>query len=144
MEIEGRIILDLPMQQGTSKAGNPWKKKEWVLETLTSQYPRKIKFHVFGDRADTMIFEVGKDYSISVDLESREFNGRWYTDVSAYSMRELGATRGPGDGYPPAPGMQTAPGGFAPAPAPAPAVGPAPAASPTFTSGGNDAEDLPF
>lgn len=29
MEIEGKIILDLGMQQGTSKAGRDWKKKKW-------------------------------------------------------------------------------------------------------------------
>lgn len=88
MEIEGKIIMDLPMQSGTSKAGNPWKKKEWVLETLGT-YPRKVKFHIFGDKADTIRLEVGKDYVLSCDVESREFNGRWYTDVSVYAARDM-------------------------------------------------------
>ncbi len=87
MEIEGRIILDLPLQTGTSKAGKPWKKKEWVLETFGS-YPRKVKFHIFGDRVDTIRLEPGKDYVLSFDLESREFNGKWYTDVSVYQARD--------------------------------------------------------
>ena len=56
MEIEGRIILDLPLQTGTPKAGKPRKKKEWVLETFGS-YPRKVKFHIFGDRVDTIRLE---------------------------------------------------------------------------------------
>ncbi|MDE7096060.1 MAG: DUF3127 domain-containing protein, partial [Muribaculaceae bacterium] len=86
MEIEGKIILDLGMQSGMSKAGREWKKKEWVLETF-GQYPRKVKFHVFGDKADTMGIEVGNSYILSVDLESREFNDRWYTDVSCYAAR---------------------------------------------------------
>lgn len=89
MEIKGKIILDLPEQGGVSKAGNNWKKKEWVLETY-SQYPKKVKFTVFGeDRISRNQFEVGKDYSISVDVESREFNGRWYTDVNVYQSRPL-------------------------------------------------------
>lgn len=87
MEIEGKIILDLPLQSGTSKAGNPWKKKEWVLETFGT-YPRKVKFHVFGDRVDNIRLECGKDYVLSFDLESREFNGRWYTDVNVYAARD--------------------------------------------------------
>ena len=58
MEIEGKIILDLGMQSGVSKAGNQWKKKEYVLETF-GQYPRKVKFTVFGDRVDTIDIQVG-------------------------------------------------------------------------------------
>lgn len=88
MDIEGRIIFDLGFTSGTSKAGNPWKKREMVLET-TGTYPRKVKFHIFGDRADTIRLEVGKDYILSFDLESREFNGKWYTDVSVYRASDI-------------------------------------------------------
>lgn len=97
MEIEGKIIQELPMQSGTSKAGNPWKKREWVLETFGT-YPRKVKFHVFGDRGDSIGIEVGNSYVLSFDLESREFNGRWYTDVSVYQARPM-TQQVPG-GYP--------------------------------------------
>ena len=84
MDIEGRIIMDLGIQSGTSKAGNPWKKREMVLETF-GQYPRKVKFTIFGDtRVDTINPEIGKDYVLSFDLESREFNGKWYTDVTVF------------------------------------------------------------
>lgn len=145
MELNGKIIMDLPMQTGTSKAGNPWKKKEWVLETFGT-YPRKVKFHIFGDRADTIKFELGKNYTVSFDLESREFNGRWYTDVSVFAARDY-VDPGAPQGYP-APGMgYGAPqGGFdqpmAPS-APAQPFGAAP--QPTFTPSANGAEeDLPF
>ena len=145
MEIEGRIVQDLPLQSGTSKAGNPWKKKEWVLETFGS-YPRKVKFHVFGDRVDTLRIENGKDYVLSFDLESREFNGRWYTDVSVYAARERqseapagGVMNNPGYGVPPQqPVGQPAYG--------APGMGvPGMGAAPTFDPApGNVDEDLPF
>lgn len=88
MEIEGKIIQFIGEQSGTSKAGNPWKKKEWVLETF-GNYPRKVKFHIFGDKADTINLELGKDYVLSFDLESREFNGRWYTDVSVFRAQDF-------------------------------------------------------
>ncbi|MCH5237825.1 MAG: DUF3127 domain-containing protein [Muribaculaceae bacterium] len=92
MEIEGKIINFLGEQSGTSKAGNLWKKKEYVLETF-GNYPRKVKFHIFGDRADTILLEPGRDYVLSFDLESREFNGRWYTDVSVYGARDYVANQ---------------------------------------------------
>lgn len=91
MEIEGKIIAKLPLQQGTSKAGNPWKKQEYVLETFGA-YPRKVKFDFFGDRADSNQLEIGKTYKVQYDIESREFNGRWYTDIRAYASNESGAS----------------------------------------------------
>ena len=88
MDFEGRVIQFLGETTGTSKAGNPWKKKEWVVETF-GQYPRKVKVQCFGDRSDSINLEPGKDYVLSVDLESREFNGRWYTDVSVFRVQEF-------------------------------------------------------
>ena len=87
MDFEAKVIQYLGEQTGTSKAGNPWKKKEWVVETF-GQYPRKVKVQCFGDRSDTLNMEPGRDYVLSVDLESREFNGRWYTDVSVFRVQE--------------------------------------------------------
>lgn len=85
MEIRGIIRAVLPLQQGTSKTGNPWKKQEYVLETQ-EQYPRKVKFDLFGDRVDQFPLQVNEDVVVSFDLESREFNGRWYTDVRGYKV----------------------------------------------------------
>ena len=130
MEIEGRILFDLGIQEGTSKAGKPWKKQEWVLETLDSQYPRKVKFTVFGDmRVDQLKFVVGSDYRVSVDVESREYMGRWYTDVNAYAATPLNAQP---MGAPAAP-EPVAPFGGSPAPAGDP-----------FAGGDNNTDDLPF
>lgn len=87
MEITGKIIFDLQEQSGVSKAGNNWKKHEYVLETQET-YPRKVKFDFFGDKADQYKLSVGKVYTVSFDLESREFNGRWYTDAHAWKAEE--------------------------------------------------------
>ncbi|MDE5888106.1 MAG: DUF3127 domain-containing protein [Muribaculaceae bacterium] len=139
MEIEGRIILDLPLQQGTSKAGNPWKKKEWVLETFGA-YPKKIMFGAFGDRIDTLQIEAGRDYTVSVDIESREFNGRWYTDIRAYAARPY-QTQTPGpEGFPPPPVGEPA----SPYSVGSSSPFPQQPAAPTFTQAPNDSEDLPF
>ncbi len=83
MEIKGKIIQVLPLQEGVSKAGNNWKKQEYVLETQDT-YPRKVKFDFFGERVDQFPLAIGDMVTVSFDLESREFNGRWYTDVRAW------------------------------------------------------------
>ena len=90
MDFEGRVIQFIGETSGTTKAGKPWKKKEWLVETF-GQYPRKVKIQSFNERADSLNIELGKDYILSVDLESREFNGRWYTDVSVFRVQEYNA-----------------------------------------------------
>ena len=136
MDTKGKIIQKLDLQSGTSKAGNAWKKQEYVLETLDS-YPRKVKFDFFGDRADQYPLEVGDVITLSYDIESREFNGRWYTDIRGFkAMKEdpnMAAAPAP---YPPAAGE----------PAPAPAADGMPAPPPAdapFEQGGMG-DDLPF
>ena len=145
MEIEGKVIIDLPLQSGTSKAGNPWKKKEWVIETQ-GNYPKRVKIQAFNANVDNIRLEMGKDYRLSVDLESREFNGRWYTDVSVYRSEEI--MQQPQQGYQqPAyggdvQGAYSQPqGGF---PQGAPQSFGAPAATPFDSAPANSDEDLPF
>ena len=138
MDIKGKIIQKMEPVGGVSKAGNQWKKQEYVLETLDS-YPKKVKFDFFGDRADQYPLEVGDVITLSYDIESREFNGRWYTDIRGFKAVKVDpAAAGAGA---PAP-YPAAAGG--PAPAPAPDAGMAPVADqPPFDQPGAP-DDLPF
>lgn len=87
MEIQGKIVEVLPLQSGTGKAsGKDWSKQEYILETLDSQYPKKICFNLWGDRIGQFNLQVGEDVTVQIDIESREFNGRWYTDVRAWRV----------------------------------------------------------
>lgn len=83
MEVIGKIIVDLGETSGTSKAGREWKKHEYVLETQES-YPKKIHFDFFGERADQYRLYVGQMVKLSFDIDSREYNGRWYTSISGW------------------------------------------------------------
>lgn len=135
MDIEGTIIFDLPMQEGTSKStGNRWVKKEWVLETL-GPYPRKVKFTVFGERrVNDLKFEMGKAYRVSVDAESREYNNRWYTDLMAYACTPI-------EGGMPAMGNE----GLPPMTSEPPTTFGQPAAPiDPFDGSTNETDDLPF
>jgi hypothetical protein len=137
MEVTGKIIVALPEVSGTSRAGNAWKKREYVLETQET-YPRKIHFDFFGERADQFPLNVGDTIKLSFDIESREYNGRWYTGIHGWKS-EPATVAAPAAGYPAA-----APGA-APAFPAAPAYGaaPAPTAFPgAAPSAPND--DLPF
>ncbi len=84
MEITGKIIEILPEKAGQSANGE-WRKQEYILETETS-YPKKICFVVWGDKIEQFNLKKGESVEVSVDLESREYNGRWYTDVKAWKV----------------------------------------------------------
>ena len=84
VEIKGKIIEILPEKSGQSANGE-WRKQEYVLET-DSNYPKKICFMAWGDKIGEFNLKQGEDVEVSVDLESREYNGRWYTDVKAWKV----------------------------------------------------------
>ena len=84
MEIKGKIIEILPEKSGQSANGE-WRKQEYVLET-ESNYPKKVCFMAWGDKIAEFNLKKGEFVEVSVDLESREYNGRWYTDVKAWKV----------------------------------------------------------
>ncbi len=86
MEITGKLIQKLPVKSGVSSSGNNWSKAEFVIETM-DQYPKKVCANLWGDRARALDqFQEGSIITVSFDLESREFNGNWYTDVKAWKV----------------------------------------------------------
>ncbi len=127
MEVKGKIIQKFDLQSGTSKAGNPWKKQNYLLETLDS-FPRKIYFDFFGDRADQFPLNVGDMITLSFDIECREYQGRYYTDIRGWKAEKIDEN---------AAATAAAPVNDAP-----PAPAPAPAADVNFEQTQED--DLPF
>ena len=89
MEISGKIIQVLPEQGGVSKtSGKEWKLQAYVLETQ-EQYPRKVHFEVVGeDRIKANPCQLDDIVTVSFDIESREFNGRWYTSIRAWKIQQ--------------------------------------------------------
>jgi hypothetical protein len=83
MEFEGIVFRKLPEMSGTSTRG-AWKKQDVVFE-LPNEFNRKICVTFFGAKADeATALNEGDSVTVSVNVESREYNGRWYTDVRAW------------------------------------------------------------
>lgn len=89
MEIKGKIIQLLPLQTGMGKKGQ-WKKQDFVIET-PGQYPKKVCLSLWGDKVDQYKVASGDVVTVTVDLESREYNGRWYTEARAWKLEKNGA-----------------------------------------------------
>ena len=84
MELSGKIIQLLPEKSGESARG-PWRKQEYILIT-EDEYPKKVCFVAWSDKIDEFGIKEGEKLIVSIDLESREYNGRWYTDVKAWKV----------------------------------------------------------
>lgn len=140
MELSGKIIQKFPLQSGESKtSGKPWQLQAYLLETQ-EQYARKVYFEIFGEqRIKDNPCEIDDLVTISFDIESREFNGRWYTSIRAWQIKQ---------GIVDNNAQHAAPASAAPQAA-APAAQPMPqAAAPnveTFDpAAGESTDDLPF
>lgn len=84
--IEGKIFAILPETKGMSAKGE-WVSQDFVLKT-EEDYPKNICFTIFGvDKIKEANIRVGDVVSIGVNLESREFKGRWYTSIKAWSVK---------------------------------------------------------
>lgn len=84
--VDGIITNVLPVQSGVGKSsGKEWHKQTAVLQTA-EQYPKSIAFDMFNDRIIPL--QVGQAVHVQISIESREYQGRWYTNVNALSVEQ--------------------------------------------------------
>ena len=84
MQLTAKLVQLLPLQTGNGKNGQ-WKKQDIIVET-DGQYPKKICISIWGEKINESQLKIGNRLKIDFDVESREFNGRWYTDVKAWKL----------------------------------------------------------
>ena len=94
INVTGRVLQILPLQQGTSKAGKPWKSQMFVLET-GGQYSRKVPIKLFGDSVDKFPLQIGQEVTASLDLDGREWEGKWFSEIKAWNIVYAGAQPAP-------------------------------------------------
>lgn len=143
LELEGRIARKLGVQTGTSARG-AWSKQEFVFEYQEGNFPTQVCMNVWGEDKvkDLDKYQVGDKVKVSFNLSSREFNGRWYTDVRAWRIEPAGQQAAQGPDYAASAGAYAAPTG-------AQGVPPVSMDDPYAASAGAysaplDEEDLPF
>lgn len=114
LKITGTVEQLLEEQSGTSQRGE-WRKQDFILD-VPGEYPRKVAITMWGDNIDRFGLQPGQNVSVHIDLQSREYKGRWYTDVKAWRVE----------------------------PAEAPAAGDEPAPLPPLPASSEADDDLPF
>lgn len=87
-ETKGKIVKILEPQTGTSKNGE-WKKQDIVVETAEA-YPKKICFSLWNDKLSQLEgVEVGDEVRVMFNVASREYNNKWYSDITAYQLDNM-------------------------------------------------------
>ncbi|MFI3258722.1 MAG: DUF3127 domain-containing protein [Rikenellaceae bacterium] len=132
MEFQGTVFKIMPEIKGTSARGE-WQRQEVIFEMMDGQYARKVSVTFFNKPTEVAGLKMGEAYNVSFNLESREYNDRWYTDVRAWRVMPVEAQ---------APQPQAQPQSQ-PQAAPAYAA-PQPTYSAPTQSAADDVDDLPF
>lgn len=87
MEFQAQFKMMLPLQQGVSQQGKQWQKREALVTTTSGQYTKDVCLTFFGDKVNLLAqCQPGNTYMFSVDLNSREHNGRWYNDIICWKV----------------------------------------------------------
>jgi hypothetical protein len=93
LEITGKIVKLLDVMGGTSARGE-WKKQSFVIETQET-YPKKVCITCWNEKLnDLSKYSEGQMVKVSFNAESREFQNKWYTDLTAWRIESSSATSG--------------------------------------------------
>jgi len=93
LQITGQVIDILEEAGGEGKNG-PWRKQEFILE-IPGQYPKQVCIVQWGDNIDKFAVQKGETLTAHIDIQSREYNTRWYTDIKAWKVVRSGGEAAP-------------------------------------------------
>lgn len=94
LELVGKLHKLLPEVSGQGRNGT-WKKQEFVIETLDQQFPKMVCLSIWGDKTDDLKqFALGDTLKVTFNVESREYNERWYTEARAWRVEIDNGTGG--------------------------------------------------
>lgn len=84
-QITGTLKHIAPMEDGVSKSsGEPWNKQLFVI-TTEGQYPKYVALTAWKDTAKAVSkLVVGTKLTVHFEPESREYNGKYYTDLRVH------------------------------------------------------------
>ncbi len=85
-QLQARFVRILETKEGTSKKGDPYKFLTFLVST-EGQYPKNIALSC-GIKAASYVekLRTGQMVDFDYDLDSKEFNGKWYTSANVYRV----------------------------------------------------------
>jgi len=110
-QVKGKVIEVCPSQSGTSAAGKPWEKQDFVIEEIEGNFPKRIAFTAFNNPDIFNFIGLNDKVTVHFNAESKEFKEKWFTNLTIWKVdvdvKAAGsAPTGSGSGmtnYPPPP-----------------------------------------
>ena len=91
MQITGKLVQKLERETGVSKSGKTWEKQSILVEQAGTDYNKEVAISFFGDKIKSLRnVEVGSDVSVSINLSSREYNGKYYHNIDGWFIAKFG------------------------------------------------------
>ena len=91
MNVIGKLVKKLDRETGVSKSGKTWEKQSVIIEQSGTDYNKEVVVSFFGDKVKSIKdIEVGSDVNISVNLSSREYNGKYYHNIDGWFCATVG------------------------------------------------------
>ena len=91
MEITGKLIKKLDAESGISKAGKEWQKQSILVEQFGTDYNKEVVISFFGDKIKSIRdIQEGSDVSVSINLSSREYNGKYFHNIDGWFIVKKG------------------------------------------------------
>ena len=91
MKITGKLVQKLDRETGTSKSGKSWEKQSVLIEQSGTDYNKLVAVSFFGDKIKQLRdIEEGSEVSVSINLSSREYNGKYFHNIDGWFCAKLG------------------------------------------------------
>ena len=90
MTVIGTLIKKLERETGVSKTGKTWEKQSILVEQNV-EWNKEVVITFFGDKIKKIRdIEEGSDVNVSVNLSSREYNGKYFHNIDGWACAKLG------------------------------------------------------
>ncbi len=91
MKITGKLVKKLDRETGTAKSGKAWEKQSILIEQSGTEYNKEVVVSFFGDKVKSLRdIQEGSEVSVSINLSSREYNGKYYHNIDGWFIANIG------------------------------------------------------
>ena len=88
MQITGTLVQKLEKIKGKSSNGE-WQKQEFII-SVGDKYPKQVCLSTWNDKCDDLEnIQIGDTVTAELEISSREYNGKWYTEARAWKFLNI-------------------------------------------------------
>ena len=87
--VQGKVIRNIETKEGTSKKGTPFKVSQWLVDIGQGDGKSVIVLKAFGELGDQL--QEDYRYNFIFYINTREYNGKYYTELSLKECSILAA-----------------------------------------------------